>query len=172
MTRIIRTIGVSVAIALSFVAFPAADASQHIAAASANSAVYNFKATTVQGKSFDGKSLVGKASVLWFWAPWCTICRGESADLIALSKAFKGKINIVGVASLGPVGDMKNFVKDTHTGIFAHIADPSGLIWSRFQIVSQPSFVLISKSGIPYRVVGSPPKNDLFSLVRDLLKKT
>ncbi|HUX65746.1 MAG TPA: redoxin domain-containing protein, partial [archaeon] len=148
-----------------------ANASQHHSATNANSAVYNFKAATVQGKSFAGKSLAGKPSVLWFWAPWCTICRGESPDLIALAKAFKGKINIVGVASLGPVSDMKDFVKQTHTGIFTHIADPNGLIWSRFQIVSQPSFVLISKSGVPYRIVGSPPKSDLFSLTKDLIKK-
>lgn len=169
--RPIRAIGVSLAIVLSFVSFPVAHASQRISATNANSAVYNFTATTVQGKSFLGKSLAGKPSVLWFWAPWCTICRGESPDLIALAKAFKGKINIVGVASLGPVGDMKNFVKETHTGIFSHIADTSGLIWSRFQIVSQPSFVLISKSGVPYRIVGSLPKGDLFSLTKDLIKK-
>lgn len=136
-----------------------------------NSSVYKFTAKTVAGKSFDGSTLAGKPSVLWFWAPWCTVCRAESPDLIALSKAYKGKINIIGVASLGPVSDMKKFVTETRTGSFAHIADPKGEIWSRFNIVSQPSFIFISKSGDAYRVVGSPPKKDLFSLTDDIIKK-
>lgn len=133
--------------------------------------VYNFKAVTVQGQAFNGASLIGKPSVLWFWAPWCGICRGESPDLVALAKAFKGKINLVGVASLGPVNDMKGFIKDTHTGNFTHIADESGAVWNRFQIPAQPSFVFLTKSGIAYRQIGALTQGELFSFTKDLLKK-
>jgi thiol-disulfide isomerase/thioredoxin len=145
-------------------------ASTSIPSRKSNAAVYDFTASTIDGKKFFGTSLQGKPSVLWFWAPWCTICRGESPDLVSLAKAFKGKINIVGVASLGPVGDMKKFVRETQTGLFSHIADPSGQIWSRFKIVSQPAFIFISKSGAVYRLVGSPPKSDLFSFTKEIIK--
>jgi len=164
-------IGLGLTMAISLATLPTANASQFSFATKADTAIYNFNGKTVLGKSFVGKSLVGKPTVLWFWAPWCTVCRGESPDLVALSKSFKGKINLVGVAGLGPVKDMKGFIKDTKTGSFQHIADKSGLIWNRFQIVSQPSFIFISKSGVAYRIVGSLSKSELFSMTKDLIKK-
>jgi len=164
-------IGLTLGMAIGLAPVPPANASQFSFATKANTAVYDFKGKTVLGNSFVGKSLAGKPTVLWFWAPWCTVCRGEAPDLVALSKSFKGKINLVGVAGLGPVKDMKGFIKDTRTGNFQHIADESGLIWNRFQIVSQPSFIFISKSGVAYRIVGSLSKSDLFSMTKDLLKK-
>ena len=169
--RSIRAIGVSLAIVSSLAISPMASATQHASTTHASLAIYNFKAKTVQGKIFLGKSLAGKPTVLWFWAPWCTICRGESPDLVALSQSFKGKINLVGVAGLGPVNDMKGFIKDTHTGNFSHIADVNGDIWNHFQIVSQPSFIFISKIGVAYRIVGSMSKSDLFAITTDLIKK-
>lgn len=164
--RRVRALTIGVMIALSVPLVPTANATTKV-----NSYVYNFKAVTVQGKAFDGRSLVGKPSVLWFWAPWCSICRGESSDLVALAKAFKGKINLVGVAGLGPVNDMKEFIKDTHTENVSHIADESGAVWSRFHIPAQPSFVFLTKSGVAYRQIGALTKNELFSLTKDLIKK-
>ncbi|PAZ13053.1 hypothetical protein CLM62_26490 [Streptomyces sp. SA15] len=37
-----------------------------------------FTTTTVDGKAFAGTSPAGKDAVLWFWAPWCAVCRGEA----------------------------------------------------------------------------------------------
>jgi len=171
MKRKLLAVGVVASLISISIALPSAQAISLAHSNNANSAVYNFKATTLQGKNFPGLTLAGKPSLLWFWAPWCSICRGESPDLVALSKAYKGKINLVGVASLGPVGDMKKFVSDTHTSTFTHLADPNGLIWGRFNIISQPSFVFISKSGVTYRLVGSLSKSDLFSLTDEIIKK-
>lgn len=162
----VRVLVLGVTTALIMVMVPAANAGMKT-----ESAVYNFTARTVQGKAFAGKALAGKPTVLWFWAPWCSICRGESSDLVALAKSFKKKINLVGVASLGPVKDMKAFITSTHTGNFAHIADVSGSVWNRFQVVSQPSFVFISKNGTAYREVGTLSKRDLFTLTRELIKR-
>lgn len=157
--------------AMSLATLPISNAAEYTQAKKSNSAVYDFNGKTVAGKSFLGKSLAGKPTVLWFWAPWCTVCRGESPNLVALSKSFKGKINLVGVAGLGPVNDMKGFIKDTKTGGFQHLADESGLIWNKFEIVSQPSFIFISKSGVAERIAGSLSKSELFSMTKDLLKK-
>jgi len=164
-------IGFSLVMAMTLVTLPTANSAKYTFATKKNSAAYDFNGKTVLGKSFQGKSLAGKPTVLWFWAPWCSVCRGESPDLVALSKSFKGKINLIGVAGLGPVNDMKGFIKDTKTGGFQHLADESGLIWSKFEIVSQPSFIFISKSGITERIAGSLSKNELFSMTKDLLKK-
>ena len=167
-----RIIGTALALTLGFSAVPAANATTRTTVAKTLPASYNFTGKTVLGKNFTGLSLRGKPTVLWFWAPWCTVCRGESPDLRALSQSFKGEINLVGVAGLGPVKDMKGFIKDTNTGNISHLADVSGEIWNHFQIVSQPSFVFISKSGVASRIVGAISKSELFAITKDLIKKT
>lgn len=164
-------IWLSLVLALSLVTLPTSNAAAYTFATNKNSAAYDFNGKTVLGKSFQGKSLAGKPTVLWFWAPWCSVCRGESPDLVALSKSFKGKINLIGVAGLGPVNDMKGFIKDTKTGGFQHLADENGKIWNKFEIVSQPSFIFISKSGVTERIAGSLDKSELFSMTKELLKK-
>lgn len=42
--------------------------------------LFAFTATTVDGKPFDGMSMAGKPTVLWFWAPWCPICLLRQTD--------------------------------------------------------------------------------------------
>jgi thiol-disulfide isomerase/thioredoxin len=165
---------VTAAIILAFgaLSISSADATSTSAATKSNPAAYSFNAKTVKGGNFSGHELAGKPAVLWFWAPWCAICRGEAPDLAALASSFKGKIKVVGVAGLGPVKDMKQFVAQTHTGNFTHLADVSGVIWQRFQVVSQPSFVFITSKGTMYREVGSLSKTDLFTLTKQLIAKS
>lgn len=158
------------ALGLGIVISPMASAISPSRATKPNPAIYAFTAKTIQGANFSGKSLVGKPTVLWFWAPWCSICRGESSDIASLAKSFKGKINLVGIAGLGPLKDMKQFVSDTKTGTFPHIADVDGSIWNHFEIISQPSFVFIASTGLAYRQVGALSKSELYKVANDLIK--
>jgi thiol-disulfide isomerase/thioredoxin len=45
----------------------------------------DFHGPTVDGQEFDGAALAGTPVVLWFWAPWCTICRAEAPDVAAVA---------------------------------------------------------------------------------------
>lgn len=151
---------------------PSAIATQPSKSSKPISAVYLFKGNTTNGKNFNGAELAGRPAVLWFWAPWCTICRGESPDLVALANSFKGKVRIIGVAGLGPIKDMKQFITDTHTSNIVHLADTDGAIWLHFQIPAQPAFVFLTAKGSATRQIGALSKSDLFSMTRQLLKKT
>ncbi|WP_306454825.1 hypothetical protein [Streptomyces sp. WZ.A104] len=51
----------------------------------------------MDGKPFDGSTLAGKPTVLWFWVPWCAKCKAQAADTAA---DHTGKANVVGVAGL------------------------------------------------------------------------
>lgn len=136
-----------------------------------NTYAYQFTAKTLKGAKFNGQVLAGKPAVIWFWAPWCVVCRGEAPNLVALSKSFKGKINVIGVAGLGQVKDMNQFVADTKTGGFLHLADTSGAVWSRFGIVSQPSFIFITATGDMYQQFGALSKADLYAFTKEIIKK-
>jgi thiol-disulfide isomerase/thioredoxin len=156
---------------LAGVSIPGANATVPSKTAKPISPVYAFKGNTLTGTNFSGAELAGKPAVIWFWAPWCTICRGEAPDLVALANTFKGKVKIIGVAGLGPVNDMKQFVKDTHTSNIVHLADSNGAIWLHFQIPAQPSFVFVTSKGVASRQLGALSKSDLFSMTKQLLKK-
>ncbi|MFU8802484.1 MAG: PDZ domain-containing protein [Bradymonadaceae bacterium] len=44
-------------------------------------------------------SLVGKPTIIEFWATWCTPCRAVARDLTAIQKRHQDKIHIVGLSS-------------------------------------------------------------------------
>jgi thiol-disulfide isomerase/thioredoxin len=109
---------------------------------------FAFTAQTIDGEDFDGSTLAGKPAVLWFWAPWCPTCRGQASTIAEVADTHAGELNVVGVAGLDDSVDyMREFVSDTGTGGFPHLADSAGAIWQRFQITQQSVYVLVDASG-------------------------
>lgn len=130
-------------------------------ASTTNKALLNFTGKTVDGKKFNSKVLINKKpSVIWFWAPWCAICRNESAFIVAAAQKYKGKVNFVGVGSLGSADEMKEFVDHTGTSIFTNLNDGTGKLWNRFGVVIQPTLVFVDAKGKISSKVG--PSDELF----------
>ncbi|WP_432072252.1 redoxin family protein [Streptomyces wuyuanensis] len=109
--------------------------------------VLNFTATTVDGKPFDAKTLAGKPTVLWFWAPWCPTCKGQAAETAKVAADNAGTVNVVGVAGLDKNAAMRDFVSDTETGSFPHLSDEDGEVWKRFEVTQQSHYVILDKNG-------------------------
>jgi len=104
---------------------------------------------TVDGGTLDTSTVTGPV-VLWFWAPWCVICRAEAphmAELNAELVASESTVTFVGVAGRGDLSGMQGFVADTGVESMNHIADVEGVLWSQFGIISQPALVFISADG-------------------------
>ncbi|MCL7424742.1 redoxin family protein [Streptomyces sp. YS415] len=106
-----------------------------------------FSGTTVDGKPFDGKTLAGKPTVLWFWAPWCPKCRAQAAETAKVAADYAGKANVVGIAGLDKNAAMKDFVSETGTGSFTHLSDEDGDLWKRFEVTEQSRYVILDKAG-------------------------
>ncbi|MFG2055140.1 redoxin domain-containing protein [Micromonospora sp. NPDC048930] len=108
----------------------------------------DFTARTIDGGSFRGDSLAGKPAVLWFWAAWCTRCRGVADDVAALRREQADRVNLVGVAGLGSGADaMRRFATDTGIAAFPNLADDEGAVWRRFGVTSQEWYVLLDSTG-------------------------
>ncbi|MER6999196.1 redoxin domain-containing protein [Streptomyces sp. NPDC000410] len=107
----------------------------------------DFTATTVDGKPFDAKTLAGKPTVLWFWAPWCPKCKAQAAETAKVAADYQGKANVVGVAGLDTNAAMKDFLADTATGAFPHLSDEKGEVWKRFKVTEQSRYVILDKNG-------------------------
>lgn len=124
-----------------------------------------FSGTTVEGTPFDGASLAGKPAVLWFWAPWCHVCAGQTPNVNALAEEYADRVTIVGVAGLSDdAAGIKTFAAET-SGI-TNLTDADDL-WSRFGIIEQSVFTVIDADG---EVVseGFLDDDELNDLVADL----
>jgi thiol-disulfide isomerase/thioredoxin len=118
-----------------------------VGAAGTVPASLKFTGTTLDGKAFDGASMAGHPVLLWFWAPWCATCAGEASTVSSLADKYRGKVDVLGVAGMGPEKDMHAFVSELEVGNITHLSDNAGVVWKRFGITEQSLYVLIDRSG-------------------------
>ena len=99
------------------------------------------------GLEFDGASLASGDSVVWFWAPWCTICRAEAPEVAEVAERYAADVQLIGVPGRGEIAAMQEFVDDTGTSGITHLADLDGAVWSAFGVYGQPAFAFVDDSG-------------------------
>ncbi|QYJ02648.1 redoxin family protein [Nocardioides panacisoli] len=107
--------------------------------------VLEFEATTVGGRSFEGASLAGQPVVVWFWAPWCPVCRGQAEEVTDLSQQYGDQVAFVGVGSLDGGDAIASFAEDAPGP--THLSDPDGALYRHFGITEQSSFVVLDDGG-------------------------
>jgi thiol-disulfide isomerase/thioredoxin len=106
-----------------------------------------FTAATIDGEPFDAADLAGSPAVFWFWAPWCSTCVAEAPHVLDLAEKHGDAVNIVGVASLGTLAEMKDFIELTATESLTHLNDEPGAVWQHFEITPQSTFAVVDASG-------------------------
>ena len=141
----------------------------------ANSVLTSKAAPELDAVSTDGApvrlaSLEGKVVLLNFWATWCSPCRMELPDFVALHKDYKDK----GLVLLGGV------VNDNMTKAAAY-AKENEMHWPQFAVTRElaqaygglgavPTTVLIDKEGVVNAVfVGVITRADIESKIKSLL---
>lgn len=133
----------------------------------------DFSATTIDGDAFEGASLVGDPTVLWFWEHDCPICQSQGPTVSELDDTFGDQIDIVGVSGAGlyaasSADDRSGFVDQTGTGDVVHIEDQDYELRNAFGIVSQSTFVVLDSEGEVFES-GSLSEDDLNQAVADVL---
>jgi peroxiredoxin len=117
------------------------------AAPTASSAPWEFTATTVDGKPFDGRSLAGKPAVLWFWAPWCPVCLQQAPGVREAVAQHGDRVAVIGVAGLDQAAAMPEFIRLAKVESIPHLSDEPGTVWKRFGVTAQSTFVLLDAAG-------------------------
>lgn len=120
----------------------------------------DFTARTVDGREFSGQQLAGKPAVLWFWAPWCTICQREAPTVARAAQAHPA-VRFVGVAAQDQVPAMQAFVQRYRMDGFPHLADLDASVWRRFGVTQQPAFAFIGPDGRADVVQGTLSEQEL-----------
>ena len=132
------------------------------------SEIPTFASPTLAGAEFTSAELADKPTVLWFWAPWCSVCFAEAPEISAAAAELSGEAEIIGVGALGPVDDMNQFVADAELGQLRHISDEEAAVWAKFGVAGQPAFAFISPDGSVQIVPGSLTAEQIVEKARAL----
>lgn len=129
-----------------------------------------FTSTTVAGgEAFDGASLAGKNTILWFWAPWCPVCQAESGTVAEAMSELPEGVTIIGVSGRADIPAMQGFVDQYGVSGFEHLADVDGSVWSSFGISYQPAFAFIGEDGSIRTVPSVMSKADILAAANELV---
>lgn len=112
----------------------------------------DFTSTTVAGEKFEGSTLAGKPTVLWFWAPWCPTCVGQIDGVSSLAEAHPEDLNVVGVGSLDDPTAIAGFAEKvspavTMLGDGGGGRDGEGAVWRHFGVKAQSTYLVLDEDG-------------------------
>ncbi len=136
------------------------------AAASDAATSLDFRSETVGGERFDGAALVGKPTVLWFWAPWCPTCRAQISVVGDLAETYGPDVNVVGVGSLDEPEALERFAAEVSPDVTL-LADPDGDVWRQFGVTAQSTYLVLDAAG-DEQASGYLDDSELVDLVEDL----
>lgn len=126
-----------------------------------------FTLKTLDGAAFDGRSLVGRPVVLWFWAPWCPVCHEDAPGVRQAAMKYR-HVTFVGMAGLDKVPAMKDFVRRTGLGGIVHLADEKGAVWSRLGVTEVPTYFFVNADGSTTKISGPLDSDELDAYVGGL----
>jgi thiol-disulfide isomerase/thioredoxin len=105
----------------------------------------DFTARTLEGEPFEGTSLAGTPTVLWFWAPWCPTCRAQIPTVSGIGEEYADRVNVIGVGGLDTQGEIEALAdRIEHV---THLVDDEGTVWKHFRVTAQSTYTVIDADG-------------------------
>jgi thiol-disulfide isomerase/thioredoxin len=106
----------------------------------------------VEAKPIKLSQFQGKATVITFWATWCSPCIKEMPTFSKLVEQYQGKLQVLAIAMLDTREDVVHFVKKNPTHKFTWLLDPEGenensAITQAFGVTGLPTNVFIDAEG-------------------------
>jgi len=88
-----------------------------------------------------------KPTLLWFWAPWCTVCNGEAPKIQELSLQTDA-FDVVAIGGRDDIANGPEFV-DRH-GLTSPtlLFDETMQVWEHYRLPGQPGAILLDREGV------------------------
>lgn len=117
----------------------------------------DFEATDLEGRTIRLSELSGQVVLLNFWGVWCTSCRQEIPELVALDRELRDR----GLVILGPdYGDEPDTIPEfvAEYGMTYPVLLDDGLA-ERYEVIVFPTTIIVDRGGrVRYRVEGYLPE--------------
>ena len=117
---------------------------------SKNQSAPSFKLHDIEGKEHSLSDYQGKPVVIYFFAPWCTVCKATSSNINYLRKLRASEnleVLVVGL-SYSESDEVKEFVADhklNKDGLTVLLGDDS--VMDQYKIEAFPTFYFIDSKG-------------------------
>ena len=111
----------------------------------------NFSAPTPSGEQLALNDVLGKVTLVDFWAAWCRPCRAENPNIVRVYKKYHDKgLNVLGVSLDRKAEDWKKAIADdgldwNHVSNVAYFNDP---IAKLYNVDAIPAAFLLDENGI------------------------
>lgn len=110
-----------------------------------------FSGPTPTGEQLALNNVLGKVTLIDFWAAWCRPCRAENPNIVAAYKKYHDKgLNVIGVSLDRKAEDWKKAIADdgltwNHVSNVAYFNDP---IAQLYNIQAIPAAFLLDENGV------------------------
>jgi thiol-disulfide isomerase/thioredoxin len=98
------------------------------------------------GEPFALASLAGgdAPTLLWFWAPWCSVCNAEAPKIERLAR----ELDVVAIGGRDDVANGPAFVERHALRTPTMLFDESMASWQHYAIPGQPGAILLDTDGV------------------------
>lgn len=139
--------------------------------------VPEFKMVKLDDKIITHKDLIGKVTVIDFWATWCGPCKAAAPKLDAFHKEFSGKGLWVIGANLAERGPDRQILATKDNAVayvnehkyaytFTYANDDLGKAW---KVPGYPTFFIVDRKGIIRNVMVGFNEPEMRKTITDLL---
>ena len=88
-----------------------------------------------------------KPTLLWFWAPWCSVCNGEAAEIQQLA-AETDAFDVVAIGGRDDLANAPAFVERHGMTAPTMLFDETMQVWEHYRIPGQPGAILLDTDGV------------------------
>jgi thiol-disulfide isomerase/thioredoxin len=107
----------------------------------------NFRAKSIDGKTFDNASLKGRVVLVQFWTTWCRYCRADQPHVEQLARDYpQERLTVLAVS----VGESRKKVKDyleVSPRQSQVVLNEDTNLPAAFEITGFPSYVVLDAKG-------------------------
>ena len=135
--------------------------------------VPHFDLAAMDGKRYTEQDLLGRPTLVAFWASWCPVCQVELPKLHALFEENKGRgLRVLTIGFADEEENIRRYVL-THSSIFDFpvLYDPQDGTAKRFGVFGTPTIYLINKRGeieyVTWLIEDPALKDELEDLLED-----
>jgi len=136
--------------------------------------VPTFRLTAADGKDFTQNEMLGKTTLVIFWASWCGTCQQELPKVRELQAKWADRpFQVIAIGFRDSEQNISRYVKE-HPDVFSFpvFYDKGDAVSTQFGAMATPTLFLFDKEGklvVPYRGGGLLEHPQFHKILADLL---